>query len=41
MVSHTIAPVNPWSFMKLRLLVTAIWLVPALVYLLIAHFVRG
>ena len=41
MLAHESRPVNPWRFMKLRLLVTAIWLVPALLYLLIARIVQS
>lgn len=41
MAAHESRPVNPWNFMKLRLLVTALWLVPALLYLLIARIVQG
>jgi hypothetical protein len=41
MHAHESRPVNPWRFMKLRLLVTAIWLVPALLYLLIARVVQS
>lgn len=41
MVPHESRPVDPWSFMKLRLLVTAIWLVPAVLYLLIVQIVQS